>query len=88
MAFIKIGAAGAAGAAGGGGSDKAEVVQLYFEDHRSRHGAGQPVAPSQRAVALAPRGRLLAIADGPHNLPWTHAEEVNAALLAFLRDGD
>jgi hypothetical protein len=24
------------------------------------------------------------IKDGPHNVAWTHAEEVNAALLNFL----
>jgi pimeloyl-ACP methyl ester carboxylesterase len=24
------------------------------------------------------------VKDGPHGIPWTHADEVNAALLSFL----
>jgi hypothetical protein len=24
------------------------------------------------------------VKDGPHCIPWTHAEEVNAGLLSFL----
>jgi non-heme chloroperoxidase len=27
---------------------------------------------------------LLVVKDGPHCIPWTHAEEVNAELLSFL----
>ena len=27
---------------------------------------------------------LVVIKDGPHNVAWRHAEEVNAALLKFL----
>jgi hypothetical protein len=27
---------------------------------------------------------LVVIKDGPHNVAWTHAEEVNEALLKFL----
>jgi len=26
------------------------------------------------------------VMDGPHCVPWTHAEEVNAELLSFLGD--
>jgi non-heme chloroperoxidase len=28
--------------------------------------------------------RLVRIEDGPHNIAWTHADEVNSALLEFL----
>jgi pimeloyl-ACP methyl ester carboxylesterase len=28
--------------------------------------------------------RQVIVKDGPHAITWTHAEEVNAALLAFL----
>jgi non-heme chloroperoxidase len=33
---------------------------------------------------LVKGSELVVIADGPHGLIWTHAEEVNKALLAFL----
>jgi non-heme chloroperoxidase len=28
--------------------------------------------------------RLVVLSGGPHGIPWTHAEEVNRALLDFL----
>jgi pimeloyl-ACP methyl ester carboxylesterase len=27
---------------------------------------------------------VVEVADGPHNIGWTHPEELNAALLRFL----
>jgi pimeloyl-ACP methyl ester carboxylesterase len=27
---------------------------------------------------------LVVIKDGPHNVAWTHADEVNSALVSFL----
>ena len=32
--------------------------------------------------------RLMVIEGGPHAIPWTHADEVNTALLDFLRGSD
>ena len=32
--------------------------------------------------------RLVVIEGGPHAIPWTHADEVNTALLDFLRGSD
>ena len=29
--------------------------------------------------------RLVVIEGGPHGIPWTHADQVNTALLGFLR---
>ena len=29
--------------------------------------------------------RLVVIAGGPHGIPWTHADQVNTALLDFVR---
>jgi non-heme chloroperoxidase len=37
-----------------------------------------------RTAKLIRGARLLVIKDGPHCIPWTHAEEVNAELLSFL----
>jgi non-heme chloroperoxidase len=35
---------------------------------------------------LLPEARYVEIENAPHGLLWTHADEVNEALLAFLRD--
>jgi non-heme chloroperoxidase len=44
-----------------------------------------PITASGIRTAKLIRGaRLLVIKDGPHCIPWTHAEEVNAELLSFL----
>ena len=44
-----------------------------------------PLAASGRRTAQMIKGaRLVAIKDGPLAVNWTHAEEVNSALLAFL----
>lgn len=44
-----------------------------------------PFASSgQRTAKLVKGAELVVIKDGPHNIAWTHAEEVNAALLKFL----
>ena len=41
-------------------------------------------ASGGRLPALIPTARLHVVKDGPHGLIWTHAAEVNAAMLAFL----
>jgi serine/threonine protein kinase/Tfp pilus assembly protein PilF len=41
-------------------------------------------AAGLRTAKLVKGARLLVVKDGPHCIPWTHAEEVNGALLSFL----
>src|SRR6201987_9700 len=41
-------------------------------------------AAGQRTAKLIKGAELVVIKDGPHNVAWTHAEEVNSALLNFL----
>jgi non-heme chloroperoxidase len=43
-----------------------------------RRGFGQSSQPDQRA-------KLTVIEGGPHAIPWTHADQVNTAILSFLR---
>jgi len=37
-----------------------------------------------RLPALIKDVRLVRVDGGPHNIAWTHPDEVNEALLAFL----
>jgi non-heme chloroperoxidase len=54
------------------------------------HGTADRVLPFQVTTARLRDERLIAdltvveIADGPHNVGWTHPDEVNSALLSFL----
>jgi pimeloyl-ACP methyl ester carboxylesterase len=41
-------------------------------------------ATGLRTAKLIKGARLLVVKDGPHCIPWTHAEEANAELLSFL----
>jgi len=41
-------------------------------------------ATGLRSAKLIKGARQLVVKDGPHCITWTHAEEVNAALLSFL----
>jgi non-heme chloroperoxidase len=41
-------------------------------------------ASGQRTAKLINGAELVVIKDGPHNIAWTHADEVNSALLDFL----
>ncbi len=44
-----------------------------------------PIAATARRTAKLIKGaREVVVKDGPHCIPWTHAEEVNAELLSFL----
>jgi non-heme chloroperoxidase len=43
-------------------------------------------ATGQRNAELIKGARLVVVKDGPHCIPWTHAEEVNAGLLSFLAE--
>lgn len=45
-----------------------------------------PIAATGKRTHEAVRGsRLVEVEGGPHGLNWTHAAEVNEALLEFLR---
>ncbi len=53
------------------------------------HGDGDQVVPLENSGArmpeLIPSAKLHVVEGGPHGLIWTHATEVNTALLSFLR---
>jgi non-heme chloroperoxidase len=53
------------------------------------HGDADRIIPlevsGQRMPALVKESRLVVIKGGPHGLNWTHAEELNQALVEFLR---
>jgi len=52
------------------------------------HGDSDRIVPlaaaGQRTAKLIPGAELVVIKEGPHNVAWTHAEQVNSALLNFL----
>jgi non-heme chloroperoxidase len=52
------------------------------------HGDSDRIVPfasaGQRTAKLVKGAELVVIKDGPHNVAWTHADEVNAALTQFL----
>jgi fermentation-respiration switch protein FrsA (DUF1100 family) len=54
------------------------------------HGTADRILPFEATAARLRDEQLIAdltvveIADGPHNIGWTHPNEVNAALLDFL----
>jgi non-heme chloroperoxidase len=52
------------------------------------HGDSDRIVPfsaaGQRTAKLVQGAELVVIKAGPHNVAWTHAEEVNEALLQFL----
>jgi non-heme chloroperoxidase len=54
------------------------------------HGTADRVLPFEATTARLRDERLIAdltvieIADGPHAVGWTHADDVNSALLSFV----
>ena len=52
------------------------------------HGDADRILPitsaGLRTAKLIKGARLLVVKDGPHCVPWTHTEEVNAELLSFM----
>ena len=52
------------------------------------HGDADRIVPisaaGQRTAKLINGAELVVIKDGPHNIAWTHADEVNNALTNFL----
>ena len=53
------------------------------------HGDADRIVPlsasGARTVKLVKEARLVIVKDGPHCISWTHADEVNSALLDFQR---
>src|SRR6266568_1377602 len=43
-------------------------------------------ASGQRTAKLVPGARLVVVKGGPHCISWTHADEVNTALVSFLKE--
>jgi non-heme chloroperoxidase len=54
------------------------------------HGTEDRILPFESTAARLPGliddVRLVRVVGGPHNVAWTHPDEVNAALLEFLAD--
>ena len=54
------------------------------------HGTDDRILPyastAKRLPALVADLKLIPVEGGPHNIGWTHPEEVNTALLEFLAD--
>jgi non-heme chloroperoxidase len=74
-------------------------VPAWYEDFRKDvakidiptlviHGESDRIVPfasgGQRTAKLIDGAELVVIKDGPHNVAWTHADEVNEALVKFL----
>ena len=55
------------------------------------HGTDDRILPfdatAPRLPALIADCTLVAVEGGPHNIGWTHADEVNGALLEFIEKG-
>jgi non-heme chloroperoxidase len=86
-------------AAGASATASLACVPTWHEDFREDlaridvptlviHGDADRILPiaatGLRTAKLIKGARQLIVKDGPHCIPWTHAEEVNAGLLSFL----
>ena len=87
-------------AAGASATASLACVPTWLEDFRENlksvdvptlviHGDDDRIVPlaaaGQRTAKLVKGAKLVVIRGGPHCITWTHADEVNAALLAFLK---
>ena len=87
-------------AAGASATASLACVPTWGEDFRENlkrvdvpalviHGDDDRIVPlsaaGQRTAKLVKGAKLVVIKGGPHCITWTHADEVNAALLAFLK---
>jgi non-heme chloroperoxidase len=56
------------------------------------HGTEDRILPYESTAARLPDliddVRVIPVEGGPHNIGWTHPEEVNAALLGFIANGE
>ena len=89
-------------AAGASATASLACVPTWHEDFRddlSRvdvptlviHGDADRIVPftaaGMRTAKLIQGARLITVKEGPHYITWTHAEQVNSALLEFLGKG-
>jgi non-heme chloroperoxidase len=87
-------------AAGASATASLACVPTWLEDFRENlkrvdvpalviHGDDDRIVPlaaaGQRTAKLVKGAQLVVIKGGPHCITWTHADEVNAALLNFLK---
>ena len=87
-------------AAGSSATASLACVPTWLEDFRENlkrvdvptlviHGDDDRIVPlaaaGQRTATLVKDAKLVVIKGGPHCVTWTHADEVNAALLAFIK---
>src|SRR5438105_12504990 len=87
-------------AAGSSATASLACVPTWLEDFRENlkrvdvptlviHGDDDRIVPlaaaGQRTAKLVKGAQLVVIKGGPHCIIWTHADEVNAALLAFFK---
>jgi len=88
-------------AAGASATASLACVPTWLEDFRENlkrvevptlviHGDDDRIVPlsaaGQRTAKFVKGAQLAVIKGGPHCITWTHADEVNAALLAFLKN--
>lgn len=88
-------------AAGSSATASLECVPAWHEDFREdvaridvptliMQGDADRILPisatGHRTAKLIEGARLVVVKDGPHCIPWTHAEEVNSGLLSFLAE--
>jgi non-heme chloroperoxidase len=89
-------------AAGSSATASLACVPTWHEDFRAdlaridvptlvMHGDADRILPitaaGLRTAKLIKGARQLIVKDGPHCITWTHAEEVNAALVSFVSEG-
>jgi pimeloyl-ACP methyl ester carboxylesterase len=90
-------------AAGASATASLACVPTWHEDFRNDlarvdvptlviHGDADRIVPitaaGMRTAKLIKGARLLTVKEGPHCITWTHAEQVNSALLEFLGKGE
>ena len=88
-------------AAGASATASLACVPTWYEDFRNDlarvqvptlviHGDADRIVPfassGQRTAKMIPGARLVVVSGGPHFISWTHVDEVNAALLSFLKE--
>ena len=86
-------------AAGASATASLACVSTWLEDFRKNltrvnvptlviHGDDDRIVPlaaaGQRTGKLVKGARLVVVRGGPHCIPWTHADEVNAELVRFV----
>jgi non-heme chloroperoxidase len=89
-------------AAGASATASLACVPAWHEDFRNDvakvdvptlviHGDSDRIVPfsaaGERTAKMIKGARLVTIKDGPHNVAWTHADEVNQDLVSFLGKG-